>query len=131
MELKELHTLDLTDNSLASLPMNFYLMSDSLTTAHRYQKMHKHGLWLHKNPLHTPPQQVWKTDNPHNIYNYMKKLQVFHSNCCKYSRCHFEITILYKPLTNLKIKAIASKTKQEIENYCHFLNTIVLPWQQL
>ena len=63
----ELTTLDLTDNKLRSLPMNFYMMK-KLTTAHCYEKFRKAGLWLHKNPLTTPPQEIWKTDNPDKIY---------------------------------------------------------------
>ena len=75
ISLKELHTLDLTDNKLSTLPVNFYRMR-SLKKAHCYQNFHKYGLWLHLNPLVTPPQEIWKTEDPEKIYTYMKKLQV-------------------------------------------------------
>ena len=47
--------------------MNFYKMR-KLIAAHCYEKFRKAGLWLHKNPLTTPPQEIWKTDNPDKIY---------------------------------------------------------------
>lgn len=75
VELTELSTLDLTENCLAALPINFYKMKN-LRTAHTYLKIHKHGLWLHKNPLKVPPREVWNTEQPESIYSYMKKLQV-------------------------------------------------------
>ena len=74
-KLERLETLDLTSNNLNSLPTNFYQMQ-KLTSAHMYQKFHKYGLWLHKNPLKTPPPEVWRTDNPQIIYTYLKKLQI-------------------------------------------------------
>ena len=80
VNLTDLETLDLTDNQLNSLPVNFYKMT-GLKSAHTYQKIHKHGLWLHKNPLTVPPQHIWKTDKPSKIYTYMKKLQVSFSLC--------------------------------------------------
>ena len=74
-DLSELEVLDLTDNKLTSLPINFFRLK-KLITAHSYHKLHRHGLWLHKNPLEEPPEQIWKTDDPNEIYNYLKKLQI-------------------------------------------------------
>lgn len=74
-DLQELVTLDLTGNLLEALPETMLKMK-KLTSAHNYHKFRKHGLWLHKNPLSTPPQAVWKTDNPAKIYNYLKTCQV-------------------------------------------------------
>ena len=73
--MTQLHTLDLTENLLQALPANFYEMK-SLVRAHGYQNFHKYGLWLHKNPLQTPPEHVWKTEDTQQIYTYMKKLRV-------------------------------------------------------
>ena len=73
--LSELHTLDLTSNNLTSLPGNFFEMR-SLKKSHGFQNFHKHGLWLHKNPLKIPPKEVWQNEEPQNIFDYMKKLRV-------------------------------------------------------
>ena len=75
MALTKLHTLDLSENLLQTLPSNFYEMQ-SLVRAHVYQNFHKAGLWLHKNPLSTPPRHIWQTEDPKQIYTYMKKLRV-------------------------------------------------------
>jgi len=75
VELEKLETLDLTENKIASLPLNFYLMKN-LKRAHTYKKFYKYGLWLHLNPITVPPQNVWKTEDPQNIYNYMKRLEI-------------------------------------------------------
>ncbi len=74
-DLEQLETLDLTANQLVKLPISFHRMK-KLKAAHSYQKFHKYGLWLHKNPLKVPPQEVWKTDNPERIYSYLKRLQI-------------------------------------------------------
>ena len=74
-ELVNLETLDLTANEIKTLPVQFFNMK-RLRAAHTYQKFHKYGLWLHKNPLTTPPPEVWKTDDPENIYRYLRKLQI-------------------------------------------------------
>ena len=73
--LAQLHTLDLTANNLAALPANFYEMR-GLKQAHGFQNFHKHGLWLHQNPLKTPPKEVWRTEDPQKIFEYMKRLRV-------------------------------------------------------
>ena len=75
IELEQLETLDLTENKITSLPLNFYKMK-MLKSAHMYQKFHKYGLWLHLNPLTTPPQEVWQTEDPQRIYDYLKRLQI-------------------------------------------------------
>ncbi len=75
IQLTQLETLDLTGNQIKALPIKLYKMT-GLKAAHSYQKFHKYGLWLHKNPLITPPQEVWQTENPEQIYRYLKKLQI-------------------------------------------------------
>ena len=47
-----------------------------LKQAHGFQNFHKHGLWLHQNPLKTPPKEVWRTEDPQKIFEYMKRLRV-------------------------------------------------------
>lgn len=74
-DLQELVTLDLTANLLQALPETMLKMK-KLNSAHNYHKFRKHGLWLHKNPLSTPPQAIWKTNDPAKIYNYLKTSQV-------------------------------------------------------
>ncbi|XP_046559631.1 LOW QUALITY PROTEIN: malignant fibrous histiocytoma-amplified sequence 1 homolog [Haliotis rubra] len=74
-DLTELETLDLTGNSIRQLPMKLYLLS-KLTVAHSYRKYKKYGLWLYKNPLEQPPPQVWRTEKPEHIYDYLKKLAI-------------------------------------------------------
>ena len=73
--LGELETLDLTDNELTNLPMNLYRLK-KIKSAHTYDKLHKNGLWLHKNPLVQPPPEIWKTDDPNKIFHYLKRLQI-------------------------------------------------------
>ncbi|XP_074660755.1 malignant fibrous histiocytoma-amplified sequence 1 homolog [Tubulanus polymorphus] len=77
-DLANLDTLDLTANQIAELPIDMYKLS-SLTTAHCYRKLFKHGLWLHLNPLTLPPEQIWKTDNPKNIYDYLKRWKILNT----------------------------------------------------
>lgn len=75
IDLEELETLDLTGNEITTLPVNFYQMK-KLKTAHTYCKFRKHGLWLHQNPLTSPPREIWQTDDPDKIYKYLKKLKI-------------------------------------------------------
>ena len=74
-DLVELNTLDLTGNKIAKLPLNLHQLKN-ITVAHSYYKLSKHGLWLHQNPLTSPPPHVWKTDNPSQIFQYLKKMQI-------------------------------------------------------
>ncbi|XP_071104926.1 malignant fibrous histiocytoma-amplified sequence 1 homolog [Haliotis cracherodii] len=74
-DLTELETLDLTDNSIRQLPMKLFQLS-KLKVAHSYRKYKKYGLWLYKNPLEQPPPQVWRTEKPEHIYDYLKKLAI-------------------------------------------------------
>ncbi|GFR76234.1 malignant fibrous histiocytoma-amplified sequence 1-like protein [Elysia marginata] len=74
-ELTQLHTLDLTDNQIRSLPMAMHRLT-RLTEAHSFHKLEKNGLWLYKNPLEQPPPEVWRTERPDNIFDYLKKLLI-------------------------------------------------------
>ncbi|KAK6190159.1 hypothetical protein SNE40_002085 [Patella caerulea] len=74
-ELTRLETLDVTNNSLKHLPMKLYMLSN-LTVAHSYRKLHKRGLWLYQNPLETPPPEIWRTDKPDQIYDFLKKQHI-------------------------------------------------------
>ena len=74
-ELSELETLDVTSNSIRKLPMKLYYLSN-LTVAHSYRKLHKYGLWLYKNPLEQPPPEIWRTEKPEMIFDYLKKLAI-------------------------------------------------------
>ena len=74
-ELTQLHTLDLTDNQIRSLPMAMHRLT-RLTEAHSFKKLEKNGLWLYKNPLEQPPPEVWRTERPDNIFDYLKKLMI-------------------------------------------------------
>ncbi|XP_064599664.1 malignant fibrous histiocytoma-amplified sequence 1 homolog isoform X2 [Liolophura sinensis] len=73
--LRELETLDVTQNCIKQLPISLYNLTN-LTVAHCYKGLKKHGLWLYKNPLSQPPEEVWKTDKPQDIFNYLKKLKI-------------------------------------------------------
>ena len=75
IKLTELETLDLTSNQISALPICFYKMT-SLVKAHTYDKLTKAGLWLHRNPITVPPQDIWKTEDPSKIYTYLKKLEI-------------------------------------------------------
>ncbi|RUS80221.1 hypothetical protein EGW08_012017, partial [Elysia chlorotica] len=74
-ELTQLQTLDLTDNQIRSLPMGMHRLT-RLTEAHSFKKLEKNGLWLYKNPLEQPPPEVWRTERPDNIFDYLKKLLI-------------------------------------------------------
>ncbi|GFO09460.1 malignant fibrous histiocytoma-amplified sequence 1-like protein [Plakobranchus ocellatus] len=74
-DLTQLHTLDLTDNQIRSLPMAMYRLT-RLTEAHSFKKLEKCGLWLYKNPLEQPSPEVWRTERPDNIFEYLKKLLI-------------------------------------------------------
>ncbi|XP_035826744.1 malignant fibrous histiocytoma-amplified sequence 1 homolog [Aplysia californica] len=74
-ELRELHTLDVTDNEIRALPMAMHRLT-KLTEAHGFHKLEKCGLWLYKNPLDQPPPEIWRTEKPENIFEYLKKLMI-------------------------------------------------------
>ena len=74
-ELENLETLDITDNKITALPMKMHQLKN-LAKAHSFQKLSKCGLWLYKNPIHTPPPEVWKTERPDKIFDYLKKLAI-------------------------------------------------------
>nr|KAG5699226.1 hypothetical protein BaRGS_012747 [Batillaria attramentaria] len=74
-ELTTLETLDVTSNSIRYLPMKLYKLVN-LTEAHGFRKLIKYGLWLYKNPLEQPPPEVWRTEKPEHIYEYLKKLLI-------------------------------------------------------
>ncbi|CAL1533704.1 unnamed protein product [Lymnaea stagnalis] len=74
-DLTHLHTLDLTGNEIRSLPMAMHRLT-GLTEAHTYNKLTKSGLWLYQNPLERPPPEVWRTDKPEHIFEYLKKLMI-------------------------------------------------------
>ena len=73
--MKQLQTLDVTDNEIKSLPMAMHQLT-KLTEAHGFHKLKKNGLWLYKNPLDQPPPEIWRTENPANIFDYLKKLMI-------------------------------------------------------
>lgn len=73
--LNDLDTLDLTKNRLRELPTCLYQMQ-SLSALHVYRQLHKHGLWLHQNPLIVPPPQVWQTDDIRAIYDYLRRYEI-------------------------------------------------------
>ncbi|XP_060068243.1 malignant fibrous histiocytoma-amplified sequence 1 homolog [Ylistrum balloti] len=74
-DLSGLETLDATGNSIAALPMKLHLLK-GLTCAHSYDKFRKYGLWLYNNPLVQPPPEVWRTEKPAKIFEYLKKLAI-------------------------------------------------------
>lgn len=74
-ELENLETLDITENRIQALPMKLHLLKN-LAVAHSYQKLSKHGLWVYKNPLTQPPPEIWKTERPEKIFEYLKKLAI-------------------------------------------------------
>ncbi|KAL8577735.1 hypothetical protein ACOMHN_065552 [Nucella lapillus] len=74
-ELTNLQTLDVTNNSIRVLPLKLYKLVN-LKEAHGFRKLTKHGLWLYQNPLEQPPPEIWRTEKPENIYNYLKKLLI-------------------------------------------------------
>ncbi|XP_064635287.1 malignant fibrous histiocytoma-amplified sequence 1 homolog [Lineus longissimus] len=73
--LSLLETFDLTENELKSLPLDMFKMT-GLKTAHTYNHYEKSGLWLHKNPLKNPPEQIWKTENPQKIWTHLRRQQI-------------------------------------------------------
>ena len=75
VHLTNLETLDLTGNKIESLPVTFYKMAN-LSTMHIYRKFQKHGLWLHRNPMKTPPHHIWKGDEIEKVYTFLRKLQI-------------------------------------------------------
>lgn len=75
-ELTQLRTLDLTNNEIRSLPMAMYQLT-KLTQAHSFHKLEKCGLWLYKNPLVHPPPEVWRCENPDNIFAYLNRMTTF------------------------------------------------------
>lgn len=75
VDLEELSTFDLTGNLLKVLPEAMCSMK-KLGSAHTYDRLRKHGLWLHKNPLQIPPQTVWKTDDAAKIYDHVRACEV-------------------------------------------------------
>ena len=74
-KLSHLDTLDMTGNNIEALPVTFYKMK-SLKMLHVYCKFQKHGLWLHRNPLKTPPHHIWKGDDIEKVYTFLRKLQI-------------------------------------------------------
>jgi Leucine-rich repeat (LRR) protein/GTPase SAR1 family protein len=74
-ELVELQTLNLTENNIHTLPMRLHRLT-KLKDAHVYDRYNKHGLWLYKNPLTTPPMEIWRTDKTDKIFDYLKKLAI-------------------------------------------------------
>ena len=74
-ELENLETLDITENRIQALPMKLHMLTN-LAVAHSYQKLSKHGLWVYKNPLIQPPPEIWKTERPEKIFEYLKKLAI-------------------------------------------------------
>ncbi|XP_069132097.1 malignant fibrous histiocytoma-amplified sequence 1 homolog isoform X2 [Argopecten irradians] len=74
-DLSGLETLDATSNSIAVLPMKLHQLK-GLTCAHSYDKFRKCGLWLYNNPLVQPPPEVWRTEKPAKIFEYLKKLAI-------------------------------------------------------
>ncbi|XP_061181347.1 malignant fibrous histiocytoma-amplified sequence 1 homolog [Saccostrea echinata] len=74
-ELVELETLNLTENNIHTLPMRLHRLT-KLKDAHVYDRYNKHGLWLYKNPLTTPPMEIWRTDKTEKIFDYLKKLAI-------------------------------------------------------
>ena len=74
-DLDELETLDLTNNRLRQLPTCMYRMK-KIVSAHTFCKLHRYGLWLHKNPLVVPPPQVWQTEDVKMIYDYLRKYEI-------------------------------------------------------
>ncbi|CAG5132460.1 unnamed protein product, partial [Candidula unifasciata] len=77
-ELVQLHTLDLTGNEIHTLPTSLYHLSN-LTVAHSYHKLEKCGLWLHKNPIVQPPPEIWRSDKPDHLFEYLQKLVTFNT----------------------------------------------------
>ncbi|XP_059157826.1 malignant fibrous histiocytoma-amplified sequence 1 homolog isoform X2 [Physella acuta] len=76
--LTQLHTLDLTSNEIRSLPIHLFQLTN-LTKAHCFHQMTKSGLWLYKNPLEQPPPEVWRTQRPEHIFEYLKKLLIMNT----------------------------------------------------
>ncbi|XP_060608282.1 malignant fibrous histiocytoma-amplified sequence 1 homolog isoform X2 [Ruditapes philippinarum] len=74
-ELQNLETLDITENRITALPMKMHKLKN-LVTAHSFKRLSKYGLWLYKNPIHQPPPEIWKTDHPTKIFEYLKKLAI-------------------------------------------------------
>ncbi|KAJ8299622.1 hypothetical protein KUTeg_023682 [Tegillarca granosa] len=74
-ELLELETLDITENKIHTLPMKLHQLV-KLRDSHGYRNLRRHGLWLYKNPLVQPPPNVWRTDKPEKIFDYLKKLAI-------------------------------------------------------
>ena len=74
-ELVELETLNLTENNIHTLPMRLHRLT-KLKDAHVYDRYNKHGLWLYKNPLTTPPMEIWRTDKTDKIFDFLKKLAI-------------------------------------------------------
>ena len=74
-ELENLETLDITENRIKALPMKMHMLKN-LAVAHSYQKLSKHGLWVYKNPLMQPPPEIWKTERPEKIFEYLRKLAI-------------------------------------------------------
>ena len=74
-ELENLETLDITENRIQALPMKMHMLKN-LAVAHSYQKLSKHGLWVYKNPLTQPPPEIWKTERPEKIFEYLRKLAI-------------------------------------------------------
>ena len=74
-QLENLETLDITENRINSLPIKMHQLK-KITVAHCYQKLSKYGLWLYKNPLVQPPPEIWKTEQPEKIFEYLKKLAI-------------------------------------------------------
>lgn len=74
-ELENLQTLDITENRITALPIKMHKLKN-LASAHSFQRLSKCGLWLYKNPLHTPPPEIWKTERPEKIFEYLKKLAI-------------------------------------------------------
>lgn len=74
-ELENLQTLDITENQITALPMKMHMLKN-LVTAHSYKRLSKFGLWLYKNPILQPPPEIWKTERPEKIFDYLKKLAI-------------------------------------------------------
>lgn len=74
-ELENLQTLDITENRITALPMKMHKLKN-LVIAHSFKRLSKYGLWLYKNPIHQPPPEIWKTERPEKIFEYLKKLAI-------------------------------------------------------
>ncbi|OAF68334.1 Leucine-rich repeat-containing protein 39 [Intoshia linei] len=74
-ECTNLSTLNLCDNDITFLDLNLENLVN-LDRVHEYARFKKIGLWLHKNPLETPPPNIWKSDKIEPILQHLTDLSV-------------------------------------------------------